>query len=305
MKDKVINFENLIYKYFNKSKYTKWYLSIISQKYNHKGYVEKHHIIPVSIAPEFTKCTWNIVPLTARQHYICHLLLVKMCLSGYHRRKMINALFFLMNKHKEKINISSRLYEIAVINRSISLSGENNPFYDKLHNKETIKNIRNSLIGFKHTEDSKNKISIASKNHGKKISASVRCYYLFNDQKIIIEEFQSISEAAKKTNIKTGKISACCLGTRKNTGCFNLSTKKYIGLIGNQGLPDNCVRLQWQHIEKKEYKARKVICLETKEIFDSSYIASKILRLNKSAVKNAIQRGNKAGGFTWAYYENQ
>lgn len=241
--------QELIYKYFNKSKYTKWYLSIVSQKYNHEGYVEKHHIIPVSIAQEFTKCTWNIVPLTARQHYICHLLLVKMCLSGYHRRKMINALFFLMNKHKEKINISSRLYESAMINRSISLSGQNNPFYNKKHSSDTIQSIKNSLIGFQHTEETKKKISIGAQKNGKLLSYKVYCYYISSNKKIIIEKFESITSASKKLQLSTGKISACCLGKRKNTGCYNILTNKYIKLIGHQNVPDNCVRLMWSYDE--------------------------------------------------------
>ncbi len=73
------------------NKYTRIYYSIIDRAKNRvlNGYTEKHHIIPKSIGGSNTKD--NLVKLTPREHFICHLLLPKM-LEGLSRRKMTFAL---------------------------------------------------------------------------------------------------------------------------------------------------------------------------------------------------------------------
>lgn len=61
----------------------KEYMSIInfakSQKRNRKdgNYYEAHHILPRSLFPQYSKIKSNIVLLTAKEHFRCHQLLVK------------------------------------------------------------------------------------------------------------------------------------------------------------------------------------------------------------------------------------
>ncbi len=75
------------------NKYTKWYNNIIltakARSLLKIGYSEKHHIIPKSLGGNNSKD--NIVALTAREHYVCHLLLPKMT-TGKDRNKMAYAL---------------------------------------------------------------------------------------------------------------------------------------------------------------------------------------------------------------------
>ena len=59
-----------------------------------EGYVEKHHIIPRTLGGKNDKA--NIVVLTAREHFVCHLLLTKMLTDG-NRHKMVYALHMLSN----------------------------------------------------------------------------------------------------------------------------------------------------------------------------------------------------------------
>jgi hypothetical protein len=64
---------------FIDNKYTKWYYNIVNNRKNNpidEG--EKHHIIPKSLGGNNKE---NLVKLTYREHYICHLLLTKMCLN--------------------------------------------------------------------------------------------------------------------------------------------------------------------------------------------------------------------------------
>jgi hypothetical protein len=95
------------------NKYTNWYNSIVFRAQNRKiiGYVERHHILPKSLGGTNEK--HNLVELTAREHFICHLLLTKMTVDK-DRNKMISAVFFLTGKGKSDRNNktkSSRLYE--------------------------------------------------------------------------------------------------------------------------------------------------------------------------------------------------
>jgi hypothetical protein len=81
------------------NKYTRWYYNIIlgAQTRTISGYTEKHHIIPRSLGGSNAKD--NLVALTAREHFICHLLLTRMT-HGQNKNKMISAVFYLTGKGK-------------------------------------------------------------------------------------------------------------------------------------------------------------------------------------------------------------
>lgn len=129
---------------FIENKYTNTYYKIIAQAQDrvNQKYVEKHHIIPKSLGggnnPE------NIVSLTFKEHFVCHLLLTKMT-EGKNRQKMISAFWamsHLKNRHQKRLTlVSCRMYE-------------------KL--KEEYRENRKS---FKHTEETKQKISQANKGN--------------------------------------------------------------------------------------------------------------------------------------------
>lgn len=86
---------------FLNNKYSKWYFSIISNPH-HDVYMEKHHIIPKSLGGSNQKS--NLVALSARQHFVAHLLLTKMT-EGKERSKMVWALHrmaFSKNKYHDR-----------------------------------------------------------------------------------------------------------------------------------------------------------------------------------------------------------
>ena len=77
-----------------------------------KSYTERHHIVPQSLGGSDDK--ENLVNLTAREHFICHWLLVKMT-QGENRSKMVYALRGMNanNEYQERYSsyITSRVYE--------------------------------------------------------------------------------------------------------------------------------------------------------------------------------------------------
>ena len=80
--------------------YSKAYNGIIAHRKANPvtGYSEKHHIIPKSMGG--ANHAENIVKLSAREHYICHLLLTKIYNTGEDHFKMVRAFLMMMSASK-------------------------------------------------------------------------------------------------------------------------------------------------------------------------------------------------------------
>jgi hypothetical protein len=95
------------------NKYTKIYNLIIDRARDRElsSYAEKHHIIPQSLGGSNDKS--NIVKLTAREHFICHLLLTKM-VNGPYKSKMYQAAWMMASstsKTQYRHKVNNRTYE--------------------------------------------------------------------------------------------------------------------------------------------------------------------------------------------------
>ncbi len=161
---------------FLNNKYTRIYMLLIDcrKKLNRNkkdgGIYESHHIIPKCMGG--SNCNSNVVLLTPREHFICHLLLTKMVESPT-KGKMYCALvrFLGKNKKEKNIKINSRIYEHIITENRKNMSGENNPFYGKTHTPEIRKLIsennkknqigeKNPFYGKTHTEETKVQLSM-------------------------------------------------------------------------------------------------------------------------------------------------
>lgn len=120
---------------FKNNKYTTTYFNIImrasqrpaTKKAANKlfGYVEKHHIIPKSMGGSDDKA--NLVFLTAKEHFIAHMLLVKMVIDNAHLNSMRFALwkFNQRNKQQDRKTLTSWEYEYLKRNVAIASSEMN------------------------------------------------------------------------------------------------------------------------------------------------------------------------------------
>lgn len=146
------------------------YITFIQQCKQHnvnlQGYIEKHHICPRAkdMFPEYSVSDWNIVNLTARQHFVAHIMLWK----AYPLfRSPRFALFAMKNKNFQ--NMNSRIYqtlkeEIAnsKLNKNVIVAkdAEGNVFRIT---KENPKWISGELVGvMKNTKCSENTRRAAS-----------------------------------------------------------------------------------------------------------------------------------------------
>ncbi len=97
---------------FIHNKYTKWYYKIIGRATSRtlSDYYERHHIIPKSLGG--SDLPDNIVSLTAREHFICHRLLVKMT-TGADKSKMSQAAWMMVvvGKGQDRYKVNNRTYE--------------------------------------------------------------------------------------------------------------------------------------------------------------------------------------------------
>jgi hypothetical protein len=162
---------------FKENKYTKTYYNIIKKAKSRSifGYTECHHIIPKSLGG--LDDANNLVNLTAREHYLCHLLLVKMT-DGIAYQKMIYA-YKIMSGRKLYNSKSYHFFkeEYSKVNSKLR-SGNGNGMYGANRKGEN-----NTFFGKKHTQETKDLISKKKKGvsitqppmtqeHCKKISES-------------------------------------------------------------------------------------------------------------------------------------
>jgi hypothetical protein len=132
---------------FTINKYSKWYFNIIEKrsKLIYDGYVETHHIVPRSLGGTDDKS--NLVDLSAREHFICNLLLTKIVSSKDQKEKMmVAALGMCLWKPKN----SSRSFKI------------NSRIFQKLK-EENSRIVSNRFKGVSKEENHKLKISKSSR----------------------------------------------------------------------------------------------------------------------------------------------
>lgn len=209
---------------FLNNKYTKWYYNIINNSVKESPYLEKHHIIPKSLGGDNSKN--NLVSLTAKQHFICHLLLTKMT-EGKDQSKMQMAAWAMASLHSNRHNnnrykVNSRTFQIlrenalTDSNRIDNLkklnAKENNPFFGKTHNensKQKMKDARkgkytgsnNPFFGKKHSDDTKEKISATKKGV---IPSAESCAA----RSAGLKEYYKSAEARQKTSDAMKKLCA-------------------------------------------------------------------------------------------------
>lgn len=184
---------------FLDNKYTRWYFQIVTAAKNRSAsinYSERHHIIPKSLGGGNTRD--NLVDLTAREHFVCHLLLRKTFSDKPAIQKMKYAAWQIMNCKNKHTGLryapSSRIYEVLKIDvasaNSERLTGKTLPLEHRSkisktrreriasgeivvnENKEKYKLMSDRLKGRSLSDDTKRKIGAAHK--GKVISDDQR-----------------------------------------------------------------------------------------------------------------------------------
>jgi len=221
--------------------YTRIYNQIIEHAQTHKleGYIEKHHIVPKCMGGLDVK--ENIVELTAREHFLCHMLLCEIYPQEY---KLKHALFLMAigkQKVKEKTYvIGSRVYERLKEEYSTMLTGKKQSQETKNKKSKSMLSVWDGKTKEEMSEIGQKIWSTRRKNgtdkiqpeHAEKISQSLKGRKITWDRKRnkivmqydlegnIIKEYESQNLASRETKIQQGDISACCNGKQKTAGGY-------------------------------------------------------------------------------------
>ena len=171
-------------------------------------YCEKHHIIPKSEGG--TDEQDNLVNLTAREHYIAHLLLMKI----YNDWKMKHAFTMMAygNDGQNRGRVSSRLFE--------KYKYQGNGRLGSKHKPETIERIRLAATGRHWTEEQRRKmadywkgrVALRPVKKKKQLCKAVSQYALTGE---LVQTFSSAVQAAKALGVTQPAITMCCRGVRK------------------------------------------------------------------------------------------
>jgi len=109
---------------FLSNKYARWYHALVDKRRSEmfSGYGEWHHVIPKSLGGPNTKA--NLVRLTAREHFVAHMLLTRMT-EGANRRKMLYALKRTVSSktHVPNSRVFKRVREAYAVAVSATLTG--------------------------------------------------------------------------------------------------------------------------------------------------------------------------------------
>jgi len=225
---------------FHSNKYSLWYFNIIgvAKSRNSQISIEKHHIIPKSLGGDNSPT--NIVNLTHREHFICHLLLTKFT-TGKERIKMLYA-FNRMHYGKNRYISNSKHYENirkeAMQNLSLRNTGQKRSIEtcEKIsksrtgkgtgpQNKEHIEKRISKIIGQKRTDEVRARMSAErcgkkqSIDHIKKRQQSLIGKVRNNDSK---EKYRLSKTGSLNPNAKSVQINGKNYST-KHEACQDLN----------------------------------------------------------------------------------
>lgn len=213
---------------FLPNKYTKIYFKIIEKaryEYRTKGgelYLENHHVIPKGVGGNNKK--ENLILLTYKEHYICHLLLTKMFEKNTKENNKMCYAFKRISKGNSMRNaeIAKKFYRDAY-------KGCNNPHWGMQHTEKTKQILSEkakqrglrTFLGKKHTEETKVKMRTPRKQgFSEKCRRAAfrrnrsRLYHIKNINNNE-EEILFFSEFCRKYNINQENARSSVYKTRK------------------------------------------------------------------------------------------
>jgi hypothetical protein len=176
---------------FIDNKYVKIYFDLMSKAKSRDdvaGYTERHHVVPRCLGG--SNASDNLVRLTAREHFLAHLLLIKM-VGAEHRRKMAYAVICFKRKNPKhlgrEVTNSKNFANVKLLLANLPVSAE------------TLQRISTALKGKKRPKSVCDAISKA--HRGKTVSVESR----LKMREAKLGKILSEETKAKMSHAKRGK----------------------------------------------------------------------------------------------------
>jgi hypothetical protein len=248
--------------------YIRRYESFINNLKNQliEGYSENHHIVPRSLGG--SDDNYNLIKLTARQHYIAHWMLARA-----YKDKMSSAFWFMSNvidkkSHKSKIKVTSGMYDEArrlhqQANSQRVVFEETRQIISKLHkgkkrSAETRRKMSIACTGRVASEEHRRNLSIALT--GKKQSEETKLRKLISQNKSKEQTIKKLKEtAANRTPEQKSRISEAISQSRLgHRHTEETKLKMSLAAKGKKKSPE-AVQKQ-KESAKANYKPKKWMC---------------------------------------------
>lgn len=275
-------------------------------------YIETHHIIPKCL--DGNDNNKNLVNLTAKAHFICHLLLTKIYKNNKQiYNKLYQALFMMSvmkNNFQKRHIITSKQYE--KIRVEYANFRKNTP-----QTKEANEKRRKKLLGRKVWNAGLTKENnLILKLIGQKVSKTNK------GRKFSKETIDKLKKAARKNAWKISGKNNYWYGTKgpmggkHHTKERNRKMSEWMKLNNpfkgkkhteeTRKINSQKVKEKWKDPEyrakMKKFQKTKVICLETNIVYSNAQIASRMTKI-KGISKCCRGELETAGGFHWKNYD--
>lgn len=248
------------------------------------GYSEKHHIIPKCM--NGTDDSENIVKLTAREHFIAHLLLYKIHKS--------HSLLMAIRAFQMHGRINSKKFELL----RLEFSKAHSQFMTEFNSKHG-----NPFKGCTHSVESKAKMSKAAS----KRTGSLNSFYGKSHSKESIEKI-----IAKNAEFRANNTIKLPPRTKEHIAKIVETKRKNYELYGSplKGKPKpkrSIDRFKQTHRDTVGKRTFAQICMKTGEVvrtFDYLADVREQLGIGTSNISKALQGKIKySGGYYWKYLE--
>ena len=252
-----------------------------SQKKKFSGYYEFHHILPKSLFPLWAKRSSNVVALTAREHFFCHQLLTKI----YPGKKMFFALLRLSHSSTYCVK-SSRQYNLIQKQHS-ELQKE---IWKNKTNEEKETFIKNRKISQKQIWDSRDE------NFRIEFSKKVKEALAKRTQEDKILSMKKAWNNRDNSNFK-----------KKAQKTWQEKTPEQKAEISKRRLESERKNPKYKEILEKRQRGvaaaigKRIICLETGEIFETITAAREIYGNMRYCLKNGSTKHYKGQELHFKY----
>lgn len=265
--------------------YLKIYNNIINNAKSRflSGYTENHHIIPKCVGGSNDKS--NLVKLTAKEHFICHLLLCEIYPNNIKLRFALWNMCNVKDKNQKRYKVSSNLYSKIREEYIKNVTGINNPSYGKKRTDSVKQKISESRIGKYNGE----KNSFFGKHHSEKTKEILR---IKSSEKKHNEQTKQKMSEKRKGKLWYHKQNGEQLRTTSDD--HRILTEGWIaGRYNGKELlkkANEKRKLKYSEIEPKKPHAKK--CMINGLIFNSAVEAAKHYNMPDSSVRDRLRNKN-------------
>lgn len=270
-------------------------------------YYEKHHIIPKCMGGHNGE--QNLVLLTYKEHILSHWLLSKIYPLNHKLACAFRNMSTKCPRDKRdhtclNVNITKAIKKahISISNKPI-ICLENKKIFNSINEagkyyNTTLGNISSCLRGKSKTAVNYHWMFLNEYNN---LDRDPDISYYRNKSVICIETkeiFKSIGEASRMKNINRFNLSSCCHKHKRGT------INGYHWMFLNEF---NSLEEPFKPIERNEDKRKRIINLDTGEIFSSITEASKCYKLKSISSISKVCSGKleTSGGYKWAFINEE